>query len=352
MKSLLLRARTGLVDLRLARETPCPDIHTDLVTAVDRGVRMNARARRHLRECSGCRAYHHELRSIHKGLAALAPVGPLAKLASLFGIGGGGSTAGGGAAALSTGGGAATTTSGAASALGGAGLLGGASAAKVVAVVATAAVVGGATPVALQLSGGPPKPHLSFPANAGQLSATTGATVGPSSSPSALVGAGLATTPAGGAPASELVLTATATTGGTGVSGATLTTGATGATGASGVTGASGASGTSGTSGATGTNDATTSGGTIAVASGSSSTAVTTTTGPPAAVGAKWRHREYGCQRADGDHRPSEHGREWGKRRQRCEREQRRQLEHRRSLSRRDCYSSSTAGRSRRLRTV
>jgi len=283
VKSLLLRARTGLVDLRLARETPCPDIHTDLVTAVDRGVRMNARARRHLRDCSGCRAYHHELRSIHKGLAALAPVGPFAKLASLLGIGGGGSTAGGGAAALSTGGGAATatTTSGAAGVLGGAGLLGSASAAKVVAVVVTAAVVGSATPVALQLSAGAPKPHLSFPVNAGQLSATTGATVGPSSSVPAVVGAGLAATPASGAPADELALSSAATTGATGVSGATLTTGSTGATGASGM------SGVSGPTLATGATDATASGGTIAVASGSSSaSAVAATTSPAVAQGA------------------------------------------------------------------
>ena len=268
VKSLLLRARTGLVDLRLARETPCPDIHTDLVTSVDRGVRMNARARRHLRECSGCRAYHHELRSIHKGLAALAPVGPFAKLASLLGIGGGGGTTAGGA-------------------LGGAGLLGSATAAKVVAVVVTAAVVGGATPVALQLSAGPPKPHVSFPANAGQLSATTGATVGPSSSVSAVVGAGLAATPAGGGPASELALSSAATTGATGVSGVTLTTGSTGATGASGDSGASGVSGVSGPTAATGASDATSSGGTIAAASGSSSTtAVAATTSPPATQGA------------------------------------------------------------------
>ncbi len=286
VKSLLLRARTGLVDLRLARETPCPDIHTDLVTSVDRGVRMNARARRHLRECSGCRAYHHELRSIHKGLAALAPVGPFAKLASLLGIGGGGGTAGGGAAALSTSGGAATatTTSGA---LGGAGLLGSATAAKVVAVVATAAVVGGATPVALQLSAGPPKPHVSFPANAGQLSATTGATVGPSSSVPAVVGAGLAATPAGGGPASELALSSAATTGATGVSGVTLTTGSTGATSTSGDSGTSGVSGVSGPTAATGASDATSSGGTIAAASGSTSTStVAATTSPPATQGA------------------------------------------------------------------
>lgn len=289
VKSLLLRARTGLVDLRLARETPCPDIHTDLVTSVDRGVRMNARARRHLRECSGCRAYHGELRSIHKGLAALAPVGPFAKLASLLGIGGGGSTAGGGAAALGTTGGAATaTTTG--GALGGAGLLGSATAAKVVAVVATAAVVGGATPVALQLSAGPPKPHVSFPANAGQLSATTGATVGPSSSVAAVGGAGVAAPPPGGGPASELALSSAATTG---VSGVTLTTGSTGATGASGASGVSGPSGASGVSGAsgptaaTGASDATSSGGTIAVAGGATSNAtVTATTAPPATHGA------------------------------------------------------------------
>jgi RNA polymerase sigma factor (sigma-70 family) len=37
VKSLLLRARTGIVDRRIARDTACTDIHLDLAAAADRG---------------------------------------------------------------------------------------------------------------------------------------------------------------------------------------------------------------------------------------------------------------------------------------------------------------------------
>jgi len=265
VKSLLLRARTGLVDLRIARETPCEDIHLELAEAADRGVRMSARSRRHMRECSGCRTYHRELRNLHKGLAALAPIGPFAKLGSLFGIGGsgaGGTTAGSG--------GAAAAAAGSASGGSGVGLLGAASAAKVAAVVATAAVVGTATPVALQAVGASkPKPALHFPADAGQLTATTGATVGPAAS-SAAVNAGLAA-PSGDPP--ELPATTAGALGATGTTGTTGVTGVTGATGATGTSGVSGASGSSGVTGPTAADGAT-------AGSSSGGTAITTT-GPP-----------------------------------------------------------------------
>jgi RNA polymerase sigma factor (sigma-70 family) len=270
VKSLLLRARTGLLDLRIARDTACQDIHMDLAAAADRGVRMNARARRHLRECDGCRAYHGELRAVHKGLAALVPIGPLAKLGSLLGIGGGSaggsSAAGGGAAAAASGAGA---SAGGAGALGGsAGVLGATGAVKLAAVVATAAVIGSAAPVALQAVRGPSKQQLDFPADAGQLAATTGATVGPSAVAKGGLSSQAGASTGGAAPPNELALAATGPTG---------TTGATGPTGASATTGVTGSSGTT---------DITATGGTVAgnepgTSGPSGTTAVAEASGPP-----------------------------------------------------------------------
>ena len=178
VKSLLLRARTGLTDLRLARDTPCADIRLELAEAADRGVRMNARSRRHVRECNDCHAFHRRQRDLHKHLAALLPVGPLGKLLGLFSFGGSGGAGGGMAVGgASAGGGAAG------SGVGGAGVIGGLTAVKVAAVVAAAAVIGTAGGAAVQaVSGPPPPPPLSsaqMPANAAQLTQTTGATVAP-----------------------------------------------------------------------------------------------------------------------------------------------------------------------------
>ncbi|HMJ32377.1 MAG TPA: sigma-70 family RNA polymerase sigma factor [Baekduia sp.] len=140
IKSLLVRARVGLVEAIEARDTGCAEIRTDLAAAFDRGVRSSGRSRKHLRECAGCRDYRAALRHLDKQLNGLAPsAGPLATLAQILGIGGASSGAaagtgvvgGGGAAAVSTG--AATLGSGAAAATAG----------KVAAVVAAAAVVGG-----------------------------------------------------------------------------------------------------------------------------------------------------------------------------------------------------------------
>jgi len=130
VKSLLVRARIGLVEAGEARDTACADIRAELVLAHGRGVRTSGRSRRHLRDCSGCREYRHALRGAHEGLAALAPGagGPLAALAKLLGIGGASSGAAASAGA------------------GGSAVVGGATAAtatKVAAIVCCAAVVGG-----------------------------------------------------------------------------------------------------------------------------------------------------------------------------------------------------------------
>jgi RNA polymerase sigma factor (sigma-70 family) len=105
VKSLLVRARIGLVEAVEARDTACSEIRVDLADAFDRGVRASGLARRHLRDCDGCVAYRTQLRSVRQGLGVLAPggPGPFAAVLKLVGLGGAGSaagaSAGGGAAA-------------------------------------------------------------------------------------------------------------------------------------------------------------------------------------------------------------------------------------------------------------
>jgi RNA polymerase sigma factor (sigma-70 family) len=134
VKSLLVRARVGLVEAQESRDADCADIRRDLLASYDRGVKASGRARRHMRECDGCREYRGALKGVRRSFAALTPAGPLALLAKLAGLGG----AGGGAAATATGGGGAMVAGGAATA----------TACKVAAVVcATAITAGGAVEV-------------------------------------------------------------------------------------------------------------------------------------------------------------------------------------------------------------
>jgi RNA polymerase sigma factor (sigma-70 family) len=152
VKSLLVRARVGLVEAIEARDTACVEIRDDLASAFDRGGRPSGRAKRHLKDCAGCREYRGALRGLDKSLNGLAlPTGPLTMLMKVLGIGGAGSGAAAGGGAVVGGGGAAA---------GGAVVAGGASVAttvsggvvaatatKVAAVVAAAAVVGGGAAV-------------------------------------------------------------------------------------------------------------------------------------------------------------------------------------------------------------
>ncbi len=130
VKSVLLRARGGVLDAAEARDAPCAEIRLDLVSAHDRGVRASGRVRRHLRECERCCDYRGELREMRRQVAALAPVGPLGHLGVIFGLGGGGAGAGGG---LAAGGGAAALGGGV-----------GVTATKVAVLVCCAAVFGSA----------------------------------------------------------------------------------------------------------------------------------------------------------------------------------------------------------------
>jgi RNA polymerase sigma factor (sigma-70 family) len=155
VKSLLVRARVGLVEAIEARDTDCAVIRADLAGAYDRGVKASGRARRHMRECTGCREYRGALRGVRKSFAALSPVaaaGPLALLAKVFGIGGagGGAAASGGAA---VGGGGATIAGTTAAA---------ATVCKVAAVVCTAAIATGGAVEVQRLTA----PHHPAPAKA------------------------------------------------------------------------------------------------------------------------------------------------------------------------------------------
>lgn len=130
VKSLLVRARTGLVEAGEARDTACAEIRSELALAHRRGVRASGRSRRHLRDCSACQEYRHAVQAVDRGLAALSP-GPslLGTFAKLLGLGGASS----GAAASAGAGGSAAVVGGA----------GAATATKVAAIVCCAAVVGG-----------------------------------------------------------------------------------------------------------------------------------------------------------------------------------------------------------------
>jgi RNA polymerase sigma factor (sigma-70 family) len=109
VKSLLVRARMGLVRASEARDTACAEIREQLAEAQEHGVRANSTVRNHLRDCQGCRSYRREIFLVRKRVAALAPVGPFAALAKLIGLPGGGATGTGGAgSAAALGGGAAS----------------------------------------------------------------------------------------------------------------------------------------------------------------------------------------------------------------------------------------------------
>jgi RNA polymerase sigma factor (sigma-70 family) len=147
VKSLLVRARVGLVEAQEARDADCAEIRNDLLSAYDRGVKASGRARKHMRSCAGCREYRAALRGMRRSFAQLSPLGagPLAFAAKLAGLGGGGAAASGGAAAAGGGaaaGSAAVTTGGLATA----------TACKVAAVVCATALAGGAVEVNQELS--------------------------------------------------------------------------------------------------------------------------------------------------------------------------------------------------------
>src|SRR5215208_8436705 len=100
IKSLLVRARVGLVEAAEARDADCCEIRDDLMASYDRGVKASGRARKHMRSCAGCSEYRQALRGMRRSFAALTPVsaGLFGSIAASLGIGGGGAAAGGAAA--------------------------------------------------------------------------------------------------------------------------------------------------------------------------------------------------------------------------------------------------------------
>ncbi len=109
VKSLLVRARLALGQALEARDTACSDIREELIISHDRGLRPNATARRHMRDCDGCREFRHQLRGVSRRLGALVPtLGPVGVLANVLGFGGAGGGAAGGALAAGAGAGAGT----------------------------------------------------------------------------------------------------------------------------------------------------------------------------------------------------------------------------------------------------
>jgi RNA polymerase sigma factor (sigma-70 family) len=101
VKSLLVRARSGLAEAAEARDTDCARIREELALAVDRPGRPPRLLRDHLRVCESCRAHRQALRHRHAQLASLLP-GPSGLLLGgwLAGMLG---TAGGGASSAVTG---------------------------------------------------------------------------------------------------------------------------------------------------------------------------------------------------------------------------------------------------------
>ncbi|MGH2883213.1 MAG: RNA polymerase sigma factor [Solirubrobacteraceae bacterium] len=153
VKSLLVRARLALGQAVEARDTACSEIREALIVSHDRGLRPTATARRHMRDCAGCRDFRHQLRGVSRRFGAIVPtLGPLGVLANMLGIGGAGSGAAGGALAAGAGAGAGTG-----SAVVGLGAM--SAGATHVATLLAAAVVTAGGAVELQHTITPPAPH-------------------------------------------------------------------------------------------------------------------------------------------------------------------------------------------------
>jgi len=75
VKGLVFRARSGLVERRDARETPCEEIRVELAGA-RRGALRRGRLRHHLRSCPECEQYLQDIRRQRRMLALLLPVVP------------------------------------------------------------------------------------------------------------------------------------------------------------------------------------------------------------------------------------------------------------------------------------
>jgi RNA polymerase sigma factor (sigma-70 family) len=101
VKALVFRARSGLIERREARETPCADIREQLANLRGGSLRRSE-LRHHLRHCLGCTQYRDQVRRQRQMLALALPVVPSfglkSSVLSAAGLGGGGAAAASGAA--------------------------------------------------------------------------------------------------------------------------------------------------------------------------------------------------------------------------------------------------------------
>jgi RNA polymerase sigma factor (sigma-70 family) len=107
VKALVFRARSGLIERRDARETPCAKIREQLANLRGGSLRRS-KLRHHLRHCPGCSSYREQVRHQREMLAAALPVVPAlglkSSVLSAAGVGGGAASAAGGGAAAAGGG--------------------------------------------------------------------------------------------------------------------------------------------------------------------------------------------------------------------------------------------------------
>ena len=107
VKSLVFQARSGLIERKQARETPCQEIREQLATLRGGSLRRGP-LRRHLKACPGCSDFRDEVRRQRQMVAVLLPVVPtlglkesaLAAAGVTVGSAGSGVLAGGGAGAV------------------------------------------------------------------------------------------------------------------------------------------------------------------------------------------------------------------------------------------------------------
>ena len=98
VKSLVFQARSGLMERRQARETPCEEIREQLATLRGGSLRRGP-LRRHLKACPGCAEFREEVRRQRQLVAAVLPVVPTLALKenALAAVGIGAGSIGGGA---------------------------------------------------------------------------------------------------------------------------------------------------------------------------------------------------------------------------------------------------------------
>ena len=105
VKSLLVRARVGLAEAAEARRLTCDEVRGELGEVAEGLARLSPPARRHVKDCDGCKAFQAHLKENNKALAMLLPIGPflLAKKFILAQLGTTASASGAGGLAASGG---------------------------------------------------------------------------------------------------------------------------------------------------------------------------------------------------------------------------------------------------------